>query len=171
MSPTERSAYVLDSSAIIDLAKNLSRGKLKKTLIALAKQQQLVIPEGVFREIARVSDKANKLLAQLNRSYPNCVVRIHDIAHLPEELQRIERTYGATIHVGNRQYAGFWGSPSGRKAADGQVVAVGKMIRGIVVTGDQKIELVCLLENVPHIGWTELVRRTYGGEPPGLFSA
>jgi hypothetical protein len=39
MSPTERSAYVLDSSAIIDLAKNLSRGKLKKTLIALAKQQ------------------------------------------------------------------------------------------------------------------------------------
>lgn len=75
------------------------------------------------------------------------------------ELARIDRLYGDKVTVGGRDYPGFWHSPAGRKAADAQVVAVGKVFGWTVVSDDQAVRFACLLENVECIGWSEFARR------------
>ena len=61
--------------------------------------------------------------------------------------------------MGGKEYNGFWSSQAGRKAADGQVVAVAKVHNCTVVSDDGAVKLACMLEDVPHIGWTEFARQ------------
>lgn len=75
-------------------------------------------------------------------------------------MARLEREYkGEKIPVGRRKHSSFWRSASGRKAADAQVVAVGKVLEYFVVSDDRAIQLAGMLKNVPCIGWAEFARR------------
>ncbi len=161
--------YVLDSSAIIDLHQHFPKRRLRKALNGLARQDRLRIPEGVRREIKRKTDDARKTLEQLDNHSPQFVVRIARVHNLQEELSRIEQAYGEQIRLGNKVYPGFWHSASGRKAVDGQVVALAKKQGGTVVSDDRGIRAACLLENVPCIGWTEFARVLSLGEQRTLF--
>ncbi|MDW8382572.1 MAG: hypothetical protein RMN51_10780 [Verrucomicrobiota bacterium] len=79
---------------------------------------------------------------------------------LHTEVPRLERLYGQKIRLGSQEYAGFWRSSAGRKAADAQVVAVAKMLKGgTAVSDDEAVKLVCSLEDVLCIGWSEFARR------------
>ena len=124
---------MLDSSAIINLHQHCRRKPLRKALQRLAKQGRLKIPEGVTREITRRTDDARKTIESLKKSGGQCIVMIASVHTLRSELTRIEHTYGQRIEFGTRQYPGFWSSPSGRIAADGQVVATARKLEGTVV--------------------------------------
>ncbi|MCX7887742.1 MAG: hypothetical protein N3B01_10900, partial [Verrucomicrobiae bacterium] len=51
-----------------------------------------------------------------------------------------------------------WKSKAGRQAADAQVVAVAKLLKGVAVSDDRAVKLVCATEGVPCIGWSEFAR-------------
>lgn len=87
------------------------------------------------------------------------MVRVAHNQRIREELSRVERLYGESIRVGDHTYPGFWKSAAGRKAADGQVVAVARVLRLTVVSDDRAIEHACSLEGVPCIGWAEFARQ------------
>lgn len=152
------SPYVLDSTAIIDLHGHFKTKQVRKALNRLARQDQLRMPEGVKREIVRRSDHAGVTVQQMEHEFPKCVVRIGSDPHLQGELVRIDTAYGESIQVGRLTYPGLWRSPRGRKAADAQVVAVAKRLRATAVSDDKGVQRVCLLENVPCIGWSEFAR-------------
>lgn len=149
--------YVCDTTSLIDL--HLHFPKQFKRLKRLVENGNLKIPESVHREIRRHSDKLRTLIDRWEEQY-QIVIPMKQNPKLMTELPRIEQAYGEKIRVGNREYLGFWKSAAGRKAADGLVVAVGKVYEGyIVVSDDQAVQMACLLENVQCIGWAEFARR------------
>lgn len=142
--------YVCDASALINLHRHFERTCIKR-LRQLAKSGNLYIPEGVARELRRGTDS----LSQKDL----VVVRLKSNPRLRDVVARMERNYGESIAIGKQQYPGFWASRAGRKAADSQVVAVAKVFGHTVVSDDNAVKLVCALENMPCIGWTEFARR------------
>lgn len=157
--------YVLDASALIDLCRHFP-DKYRK-LGHMSQQGRIKIPEGIFRELKRKADKVFKTVERWSKKDRDCIVRIAAVHGLAYEVARIERQYGQEIVVGTRAYSGFWRSPSGRKAADGQLIAVAKILKATVVSDDRAVQLVCMLENVPCISWREFARRTgWVSQPP-----
>ena len=159
--------YVCDSTSLIDLFQHfpVEFKRLRRT----ASDGIIKVPEGVFRELRRKTDKIRHYLEQWEQNY-QIVVRLKSDPHILPELARIEQTYGEKISVGGKDYPGFWKSPAGRKAADGQVVAVGAVLRFVVVSDDRAVRLACLQENVRCIGWAEFARRYKKGELEGQTS-
>ena len=149
--------YVPDAGALIDLHHHFRAGFRK--LGKMAQQGQIKIPEGIFRELQRKTDRLSKIVQRWSQKNSDCIVRIARVHNLAGELARIERQYGEQIVVGEKPYPGFWHSPAGRKAADGQLIAVAKVLSAIVVSDDRAVRLACMLENIPCIGWTEFARR------------
>ena len=150
--------YVLDASALIDLHRHFQAAGLRR-LGHLARQGQIKIPEGVYRELQRKTDRLFKAVERWARKNSDCIVQIARVHNLADELARVERQYGEQIVVGTKPYPGFWHGPSGRKAADGQVIAVAKVLNATVVSDDRAVRLACILEGIPCIGWTEFARR------------
>lgn len=149
--------YVLDASALIDLDHHFPAGL--RELRNMVQRGKIRIPEGIFRELKRGTDNVSKAVKKWSRENADCVVQIGRVHNVASELARIERQYGERIIVGKQTYPGFWHSPAGRKAADGQVIAVAKVLSATVVSNDRAVRLACMLENVPCIDWTELARR------------
>jgi uncharacterized protein YacL len=160
--------YVLDASALIDLHHCLRAGFRK--LGMMAQQGQIKIPEGIFRELQRRTDHLSKTIERWSQKNSDCIVRIARVHNLAGELARIERQYGEQIVVEAKTYPGFWHSPAGRKAGDGQLIAVAKILNAVVVSDDRAVRLACMLENIPCIGWTEFARRVTLTQPrlPGI---
>jgi len=150
--------YICDTSSIFNLHENFST-EFRNKIESLAKNNALKIPESVWREIKRKTDKIFKKIEKIIEKYPSIIVRVRDDERIIEKIGEIERNYGESIQIGNRRYPGFWKSPSGRRAAEGQVVAIAKVFNYIVVSDDNAVKLVCMLENIPCIGWTEFARR------------
>lgn len=148
--------YVLDSTALIDLQFHFP-GKIRK-LKEWIGQDRMKIPEGVFRELLHKTDTLNNLIQKWKQTNPDFVIYFNQPNKLSMDLVRIEQLYGEWITVGKREYPGLWKSPSGKKAADGQVIAAAKIVGGVVVSDDRAIRLVCMLEGIPCIGWMELAR-------------
>jgi hypothetical protein len=164
-----KEVYVLDSTALIDINKHFPRQNRK--LRQLAQGGYVKIPEGVFREIKRKTDMLSNTLKSWSKSNPDLIIQISGMQILANKLVSIENKYGEKILVANRPYSGLWKSPSGRKSADGQVIAVAKVLGCTAVSDDRAIRLACMLEGVPCIGWTEFARRTGFINPQlGLFS-
>ena len=151
--------YVLDSSAIIDLHDHFPPRHLRNKLLGLAKRSEMRIPEGVCREIKRQTDVARGTVEALATKFPGCIATMRSSPDLQTAFARTERLYGEKIRVGKQEYPGFWHSPSGKKSADGQVVAVAKILRSTAISDDKAIQRACLCEDVPCIGWTEFARR------------
>jgi hypothetical protein len=161
--------YVLDSTVVIDLCGHFRRSVIQRGLESLAKQSRLKIPEGVQRELKRRTDNASRIVDALVRRHSDSVVQVGRVSGLGDELARVERTYGENIQVGSREYAGFWKSARGRKAVDGQVVAMAGKLGCTLVSDDVAVRLACMLENIPCIGWTELARAIGLHAQPSLF--
>lgn len=153
----QNETYVLDANALIDLYRHFPAGLRKLGL--MAQRGEIRIPEGIFRELKRRTDSVSKAVERWSRKNVDCVVQIARVPNVANELARIERQYGDQIIVGKQTYPGFWHSPAGRKAADGQVIAVAKVLGATVVSNDHVVRLACMLENVPCIDWTEFARR------------
>lgn len=124
--------YVCDTTALIDFFQHFTVEF--KRLRKQAANGVIKVPEGVFRELKRKTDRIHHYLEKWEEEY-KVVIRMKNDPRLLSELSRIEQAYGETVSVGKNDYPGFWKSPAGRKAADGQVVAVGK-VRGYVVVSD-----------------------------------
>jgi hypothetical protein len=126
------------------------------------------IPEGVFRELRRKTDKLAKTIEQWKKKY-SFVVALDPKAL--ELLPDIERNYGPQFSVGGKTYPGFWKSPSGRRSVDAQVVALAKSRRWVAVSNDNSIHGACMLEDVECRRWEEIGRLLLGPEQlhlPGL---
>jgi rRNA-processing protein FCF1 len=149
--------YVIDADAFINLDHHY-RDRFN-TLRRLASNGRVFTPEGVLRELSRKSDKLSKRIEKWRDKYTQFIVQISQNQQLMNELARIERTYGERISVGEKEYNGFWSSSAGRKAADGQVVTVAKVLGCTIVSDDMAVKFACMLENVPCIGWTEFARK------------
>jgi hypothetical protein len=156
--------YVCDSTSLIDLFQHFPVEF--KRLRRKASDGIIKIPEGVFRELRRKTDKLRHYIEQWEQKYQFAVRLKSDPRFLPE-LARIEQTYGEKVSVGGKDYPGFWKSPGGRNAADGQVVTIGKVRGYVVVSDDKAVRFACLQENVQCIGWTEFARRFSKGELEG----
>ena len=156
--------YVCDSTSLIDLY--LHFPVEFKSLGSHAANGEIKVPEGVFRELMRKTDKISNSLEQWEKKY-NIVVRLKSDPRFLSEFSRIEQTYGENVPVGGRDYPGFWKSPAGRKAADGQVVTIGMVKKWVVVSDDKAVRFACLNENVQCIGWAEFARRLSTGELQG----
>ncbi|RJP42919.1 MAG: hypothetical protein C4547_00040 [Phycisphaerales bacterium] len=153
-----RSQYVLDASAVINLYQHFQARRVSQMLTAHAGRKGVRIPEGVQRELMRHSDAAATTMAKLAGRQHECIVRFKQHPELLGQLPEMERKYGEEIRVEKKTYNGFWKSPAGHNAADGQVVAVARYFRATAVSEDRAIELACMLENVPCIGWSEFAR-------------
>jgi len=149
--------YIIDADAFINLDHHY-RDRFN-VLRRLVSNGRVFIPEGVRRELLRKSDKLSMRVEKWRDKYTQFIVPISQNQHLMNELARIERAYGERISVGGKEYNGFWSSQAGKKAADGQVVAVAKVLGCTVVSDDMAVKLACMLENLPCIGWTEFARR------------
>jgi len=150
--------YVADIDALIQLDRHY-RQRFNK-LRQLAATGDLVVPEGVYREVMRRTDVLSKRVRKWSDKSATFVVASKSEPRLWEEIARLETLYGPRIRVGNQEYRGFWESAGGRRAADSQVVAVAKLHGRIAVSDDRAIGLACMLEDVQCIGWTEFARRT-----------
>ncbi len=150
--------FVPDADTFFNLVNHFGARRVGRALRGLAGQRRLKIPEGVVREVRRRSDSCRGLVDRLRENFPDCVVEFKT-PQLQGTLVRIERLYGEKIRVGKLEQDGLWSSPGGRKSADGQVVAVGKHLGGVVVSGDKKVGLACSLEEVECVGWAEMARR------------
>jgi predicted DNA-binding protein (UPF0278 family) len=147
--------YVCDADCLISLHRHFGRTCLRH-LRALAKREALKLPEGIVREIKRQTDKLAKFV-EVNERF--IIVSVTKDIRIRDEFTILDRRYGQTILYGRQKYDGFWKSRGGRKAADAQVVAVGKVLDGTAVSDDQAIKLACSLEGVTCIGWAEFARR------------
>ena len=152
--------YVFDTTALIDIYNHFPKQfrRLKRIVSSGAAK----IPEGVFREIRRKTDKLRHYVERWEEEY-GFVINIGRNPKLLSEHSRIELAYGERVKVGDKIYNGFWNSPAGRKAADGQLVAIGKVHNYTVVSDDTTIRYACFLENVQCIGWAEFARRLGSG--------
>lgn len=148
--------YVLDATTVIQLLEHFPTafGELRK----LISQKAVKLPQGVFSELTRKSDKLKQKLPKWAQKYPQMLVKFSD-PRLREELSQIEQKYGQDFYVGKKLHKGFWKSRAGRKAADGQVVAAAKVLGCVVVSDDKAVEGACSLEGVPCIGWAEFARQ------------
>ncbi|MGH8103566.1 MAG: hypothetical protein ACREJQ_03490 [bacterium] len=106
--------------------------------------------------MGRKLDRLSNLAERWEKKY---AIKMKGDPQLWSELKRIETTYGEWVIVGPNRHKGFWKSKAGRKAADGQVVAVSKVLKCTAVSDDNAVELACMLEDVPCIGWAEFARR------------
>jgi hypothetical protein len=134
----------------------------------LVRSGRVKIPEGVFKELQRKTDKLAKTIEQWKKKY-SFVVNLDPEAL--ELLPDIERNYGPQFSVGGKTYPGFWKSPSGRKSVDAQVVALAKSRGWIAVSNDNSIHGACMLEDVECRRWEEIGRLLLGPEQlhlPGL---
>ena len=151
-----KAAYICDADALINMNRHFTR-KTREIrglfLDGLAK-----IPEGVHRELREGTDKLAKNIDKWSNSI-DFVILWDSNEILKSELKRIEQNYGDSIVVGGVKYNGFWKSKAGKRSADGQVVTCAKVFNCAVVSNDKAIESVCLLENIPCIGWKEFARR------------
>jgi hypothetical protein len=153
--PETRDIYVCDADCLINLHRHFGRKALTK-LGQLGRNGALKLPEGVCRELIRGTDH----LAKFVKKHQSLLkVAISTNARLQREVATLEKKYGERIVLGQRSYAGFWSSKSGRLAADAQVVAVTKSELAMAVSDDRAVKLACALENVPCIGWSEFARR------------
>lgn len=159
--------YVLDTSALINLHHHFQKTGLRK-LGHLAKEGQIKIPEGIYRELQRRTDRLFKAVERWARKNSDCIVQINRVHNLRDKLAQIEQQYGEQIVVGTQSHPGLWHSHAGRKAVDGQVIAAAKVLKATVVSDDRAVRLVCMLEDIPCIGWAEFARRTE--LPPQLKS-
>lgn len=153
---TSRETYVCDADCLINLHRHFGR-KATSTLRHLGKKSGIKLPEGVVRELIHGTDKLVRFVQEQRR---HLEVAARQIPALHTEIPRLERLYGEKIRVGTQEYAGFWSSQAGRKAVDAQVIAVAKLLEGgVAVSDDRAVKLVCALEGVPCIGWSEFARR------------
>lgn len=152
--------YVLDASALIDLDRHFQATGLRR-VGRLAQEGRTKIPDGVYRELRRKTDKLFKTVEQWANKNGDCIVHIGRVHDLVQEVIRVEQQYGEQIVVGTKAHRGFWHSPAGTKAADGQVIATAKVLGATVVSDDRAVCLACMLESVPCIGWTEFARRIH----------
>ena len=154
--------YVPDADALVNLYLHFKRTAIN-ALKKLARRDALRIPEGVDRELRRKSDRLSGLMTTLRKQTarfpPSLFVKLRAQPKVRDEVVRLEKLYGQVIRVGRREYPGFWASRGGRKAADSQVVAAAKVLRGVAVSDDRAIALACALEGASCIGWTEFARR------------
>jgi hypothetical protein len=135
--------FVVDADAFIDFDRHY-RGQLK-TLKRLAGAGSLTIPGGVARELLRKSDTLSKRVKQWQDDCTDFVVKVDQDPRMRSEFARIEREYGDRIVVGGQTYTGFWSSHAGKKAADGQVVSVAKVLGSTAVSDDLAVKLACML--------------------------
>ncbi len=161
--------YLCDTDCLISLYKSFT-SEFKRKIKVLVRSWDLKIPEGVKREITRKTDRISKIMNEVFNHHPESVFYLKDDVLVREKFFEIERKYGLKIHVGNISFEGFWKSASGKKSADGQIVAIAQIDGYIVVSNDRAISLVCMLENVPCITWTEFARRNcFPIQQPKLF--
>lgn len=153
----ERSSviYSLDSDALINI--QMCYPKAIKVVSRHARDGRVVVPEGVYRELCRKTDRLKNTVQTWKRKH-SAVVSL-DSAKLQTELARIESAYGKQIVVGDKVRGGFWASRSGKLSADGQVVTICKVNNYIAVSNDRAVQDACHIENVPCIGWQEFYRR------------
>lgn len=144
--------YCLDATALIDL----HNAKLSKKLTIWVSEGCIRVPEGVYRELRRKSDKLKKLLDKWQAQYI-AIVQLNDVDK--NQLSYMEKTYGPEFSIGDIIYPGFWKSASGHKAADGQVVALAKTRKWVVVSGDRSVRGACAKENIECISWEDFARR------------
>ena len=123
------------------------------------------IPEGVYRELQQKTDLLAQTIEQWKKKY-SFVVNLDSKAL--ELLPAIERKYGPQFSVGGKTYPGFWKSPSGRKSADSQVLALAKSRGWIAVSNDNSIHGACMLEDIECRRWEEIGRLLLGPEQPYL---
>lgn len=152
----EGTVYVCDADALINLNRHYPTETRK--LRQVVSEGSLKIPKGVYRELVRGTDRLRDNVEKWEGKY-KLVIYVEQNQELQSELGRIESAYGEKIKVGCKIYDGFWKSPAGKHAADGQVVAVGKVYGYTVVSDDKAVRLACMLENVQCIGWTEFARQ------------
>lgn len=143
----EREIYICDTTCIFDLHNNFPT-EFRHKIENLAKNDALKIPESVWREIKRKTVKIFKKMQKIVEKYPSVIVQLKSVQRITEKFYEVETKYGESIQVGNQKYNGFWKSASGKKAAEGQVIAI-----------DNAVKLACMLENIQCIGWTEFARR------------
>lgn len=154
MPPSE--IYVCDADCLINLHRHFGP-KAIRALRDWGKKGALKLPEGVFRELTRGTDKLARFA---NAQQGACVAAVDNDPRVRAEVARLERHYGEKIDFGRQHYGGFWKSKAGRQAADAQVVAVAKLLNGgMAVSDDRAVKLVCALEGVLCIGWSEFARR------------
>jgi hypothetical protein len=151
--------YCLDACALVDIW--LCYPKAMKDLRRYASDGRVVIPEGVYREVCRKTDRLKSTVETMKKKY-NAVIFI-DSMRLQSELRQIEIAYGERFMVGNKAREGFWRSKSGKRSADGQVITICKVHNYIAVSNDRAIQDACHIENVPCIGWQEFYRRMSQG--------
>jgi hypothetical protein len=154
--PETRNIYVGDADCLINLHRHFGRKALGE-LRRLGKTGGFKLPEGVVRELIHSTDNLASFVKE-HRQHLEVVAR--QISALRTEIPRLERLYGEKIRVGKQEHVGFWHSQAGRRAADAQVVAVAKLLKGgVAVSDDGAVKLACALEDVPCIGWSEFARR------------
>ena len=132
-----------------------------KVLSKAAKNGFVVVPEGVKREVRRNSDLKGTL--DTWDSKYGAVIWFKSNPRLREELVRMEALHGSEIVVGHVMRKGFWSSPRGRSAADGQVLAVTKVQNCVAVSNDEAVQNAALLEQVHFFNWQEFLRRLRHG--------
>lgn len=141
--------YVCDTNVLINLEKAFGPKRLSRAF----KQGRIIIPEGVERELRRRSDPLTRLVSRLPCEN---ILRIGSRPGLPDELVRVERTYGKTIEFGKKRYEGFWKGHTGSTGADGSVVAVAKVLKLEAASDDKAVQMACALEGVRCITSAEL---------------
>lgn len=154
--------YCCDSDSLI----NLRDARLLNKLRALTRRGVLKIPKGVYRELHRKTDRLARILERWKEKY-DLVVEL-DYKSL-QELPNLERDYGNSFTVGDKRYAGFWASASGKHAVDSQVVALAKTHDWVVISNDDSIHGSCMLEGVVCRRWEELGRILLGPQQLSFF--
>lgn len=155
--------YVPDADALIDIHRHFPDEL--DLLRNVAVKGQLCLVGGVYREVLRGTDQLRTAVERWVR-HGVTLLEIDQDTTLQTEYGRIETTYGRSVRIGKQVYnAGFWNSPSGRKAADAQVVAAAKVLRRTVASDDKVVRAACFLEDVPCIPWQEFLRRIRPAKP------
>ena len=144
--------YCCDANTLKDL---YYAGLLKK-LGLWVRTGHVKIPEGVYRELRQRSDRLRNVLRTWDSKY-SAVVQLN-LAE-KNQLSHIERTYGPQFTIGKITYPGLWASRSGKRAADGQVIAVGKVRGWVVVSNDGSVKGACAKEGIECIAWEDFARR------------
>ncbi|HUS59303.1 MAG TPA: DUF4411 family protein [Planctomycetota bacterium] len=147
--------YCLDADALINI--KLYYPKEIRRINQYAKKGKVVIPEGVYREICRKSDRLKEMVQSWQKKH-SAVIWLLDPT-LQRELVRIDNGYGEAITLGDQKRKGFWSSKSGKLSADSQVVAVCKVRGYAAVSNDEAVQNACHIENVPCFTWQEFYRR------------
>lgn len=148
--------YCLDANALIQLHENFP-----ETFPMLAKAcrtGRIRVPEGVYREIRRVTDRLKRIVEEWEDKH-HVVIRLRNHNQAKALLPEIERKYGERIVTGRVTRRGLWRSKSGQRSADAQVIAFAKADGMIVVSNDEGVQSASLLEDVQVITWQEFARR------------